>query len=439
MVFSRRCTIALLAVVAPVFCAATAAPVPLPAQVATAAVADSADRVAGWRSDIAWWLERLREQHYVYRSKPLPRALVDAAAVLSRNVARYSDERMLFEMQRLAAFVGDGHTYILPLGARRVPGTVLPVRFYLFSDGLYVVDAQPGWESWIGSRLERVGTVPAERVLSRLKPAISADNEHAWKWILPPFVNIRGALEIATDGVRGDSVLLTLRGREGRVRRVAMPTLPPPRMQGVPKLGPSKLPGVATPPLWLRDVQRTYWFEALSEQTLYVQFNQVRNAPDESLAQFAARLDSALITRRPKAVVLDVRHNNGGNSYLYPPLIEALERFEAASPDNRLYVLIGRNTFSAAQNFIAQLDRRTKAVFVGEPSSSKPNFVGEENGVILPWSGAMGSISNRYHENMPGDTRPWIPVAIAVELSSAQYFAGEDPVLQAALAAISRR
>ena len=36
------------------------------------------------------------------------------------NIPNYSDERMLFEMQRLAAYIGDGHTYVLPLGAAHV-------------------------------------------------------------------------------------------------------------------------------------------------------------------------------------------------------------------------------------------------------------------------------------------------------------------------------
>ena len=75
------------------------------------------DRVAGWNSDLAFWMDQLKKQHYVYKSHPLPPALLNAAQDLSRNIPRYSDERMLFEFQRLAAFIGDGHTYVLPLAA----------------------------------------------------------------------------------------------------------------------------------------------------------------------------------------------------------------------------------------------------------------------------------------------------------------------------------
>jgi hypothetical protein len=389
-----------------------------------------ADRVNGWRYDIAFWLEQVRKQHYVYKSKPLPSSLTKAAADLSRNVPRFSDERMLFEMQRLAAHVGDGHTYVLPLAAERVPGSVIPLRFYLFSDGLFVIDAHAGQEQWIGSKLISIGNTSAATILERMKPAISADNRFGYRWIGPPFLNLRGAIESLVDGVTSDSIPVTLRDRTGRVHKLKFTSGPPPRMQGVPKLISSKLPGAPAAPIWLGQVQKNFWMSPLSDGALYVQFNQVANAEGQPLSYSGAVLKKQLMTTRPGRVILDVRHNNGGNSYLYPPIIDALTSWEGAVPTGKLYVLTGRNTFSAAQNFIAQLDKRTRAVFVGEPSSSKPNFVGEENNLTLPWSGAIVSISNRYHENIPGDMREWIVPDMKIELSSSDYFANRDPVLE---------
>jgi hypothetical protein len=403
---------------------------------------EPAGRVAGWHADIDWWLGQVRAQHYTYRTTPLPPSLTRAATELKRLAERYSDERMLFEMQRLAALVGDGHTYILPFAAQRVMGRMLPVRFYLFSDGLHVVHAEPGYERYIGSRLVRAGPVPETALLSRMRSAVSADNEHMWKWIAPPFLGVRGVLEYAMDRTLGDSVELVLRrAPSAEDEPVMLPFLPPPRLRGVPKLVPPRL-GRIQPPLWLQHVSRPYWFDTLPGRVLYVQFNQVTNAPELPLARFGARVDSAIHALRPQAVIVDVRHNNGGNSYLYPPLLDVLVRYDSLSRharrSRRLHVLVGRNTFSAAQNFISQLDRRARPVFVGEASSSRPNFVGEENEIVLPWSGGIGSISNRYHENMPGDRRPFIPVAIPVSLSSREYFAGEDPVLRAAMEQIRR-
>jgi len=401
---------------------------PTPGAVASAP--GRADRVSGWRSDIAFWLDQLRKQHYVYKSKPLPPALLKAADDLSRNVPRYSDERVLFEMQRLAAFIGDGHTYVLPLAAEHVPGSVIPLRFYLFSDGLFVIDATNGNEQWIGSKLVAIGGTSSAVILQRMKPAISSDNPFAYKWIGPPFLNLRGVIESVADGITSDSIPVTLRDRAGRVHRLKFASGPPPRMTGVPKLMASKLPDAPQVPIWLRQVEKNFWMSPLSNDALYIQFNQVMDAPGQTLRQAGTDLGKDLMAKRPTRIILDVRHNNGGNSYLYPPIIDALIAWESVVPSGKLYVLTGRNTFSAAQNFIAQLDRRTRAIFVGEPSSSRPNFVGEENDLLLPWSGAIVSISNRYHENIPGDKRQWIEPDIRVDLSSRDYFANKDPVLE---------
>jgi hypothetical protein len=186
--------------------------------------------------------------------------------------------------------------------------------------------------------------------------------------------------------------------------------------------------------LYLSNISTNYWFEELPNGVLYLQFNQVMEGPEERLAEFARRLKTVIKERPPKVLIVDVRHNNWGHAELLSPLVEALREFESNNPQSKLIVITGRNTFSAAQIFIAQVNRYTKAVFAGEPSSSRPNFVGEENQIILPWSGAMGSISNRYHESIPGDTRIWIEPEIKVELSSKDYFSNRDPVLELLLA-----
>jgi hypothetical protein len=53
--------------------------------------------------------------------------------------------------------------------------------------------------------------------------------------------------------------------------------------------------------------------------------------------------------------------------------------------------------------------------------------------VELPGSGAIASISNRYHETIPGDDRKGIEPQIKVLLRSTDYFSGRDPVLDAVL------
>jgi len=81
-----------------------------------------------------------------------------------------------------------------------------------------------------------------------------------------------------------------------------------------------------TVPLWLTDVSRNFWMKSVAPGTLYVQFNQVMDEPSHTLKQAGTELDSALADRTTTKIILDVRHNNGGNSYLYPPVIDALTK-----------------------------------------------------------------------------------------------------------------
>ena len=141
---------------------------------------------------------------------------------------------------------------------------------------------------------------------------------------------------------------------------MALVSAPP--LRGIPKLPPSKVAGAPAAPLYLRNVAQNFWFAPLdSDSTLYVQFNQVADAPDESMAAFATRLGAVLSARPPKTVIIDARHNNGGNLALLTPLVTALHNYELTRRDARIYVLMGRNTFSAAQFFWdAWTARRTR-------------------------------------------------------------------------------
>lgn len=131
---------------------------------------------------------------------------------------------------------------------------------------------------------------------------------------------------------------------------------------------------------------------------------------------------------------MDVRHNSGGNNFLNLPLERALVHFDADSESNRLFVLIGRNTFSAAQNFVNRVQRMTDAIFVGEPTGSRPNFVGETTRIKLPYSNIQLSISSRIHfDSFWGDERPWITPHIPVRVTSGAYFGNEDPVVSTVL------
>ena len=168
---------------------------------------------------------------------------------------------------------------------------------------------------------------------------------------------------------------------------------------------------------------------------MYVNFNGVGSIDTLPLPVFSRRLAEQLRNPSYSNLVVDVRLNGGGNTFLLPPLIQAIASFAASDTTRRVYVITSRHTYSAAQNFTGKLEWLLNPTFVGEPTGSAPNFTGESTGTVLPYSGIQMGISNRMHMNSDWeDKRVWIAPQIPVPLSSADFFAGRDPALEAIIA-----
>ena len=389
------------------------------------------NRTENWIKDIDYLIAEIKKQHYVYKNKELPREMVSQTENLKKHLAAYSDERMLIELERLMYHLGDGHSYILPLGSKLTESHFLPLRFYEFSDGMFVVEADDLRAHLVGMKVKKIAGVTPEKYMREMVTFISQDNPMGAKWIGPFFMGFRGMLESYNLPQGASEASIVFADKQGRSFAEKVPFVPAVIRGGLPKMSAPKDTPTDKIPLYLSNVAENFWLKYFPEKkTIYFQFNQVQNSERETLAAFSNRLDAELKARKPRLLIIDVRHNNGGNGNLTPPLINVLKTFEQTR-QGKIVIITGRNTFSATQIFISRVDKETNARFAGEMSSSKPNFVGEENEVVLPYSGARGSISNRYHENIPGDTRPWIEPDLKILLSSKDYFENRDPVLEA--------
>ncbi|TAH38443.1 MAG: hypothetical protein EYC70_03420 [Planctomycetota bacterium] len=133
-------------------------------------------------------------------------------------------------------------------------------------------------------------------------------------------------------------------------------------------------------------------------------------------------------------LVIDMRENGGGNTGVVLALIHGLVRCDAVNRAGHLFVITGRRTFSAAMNCCSLLELHTAAVFVGEPTGSRPNFVGESTSFVLPCNQYRVYCSSRYWQHVTSlDRRPWIAPEIVAELSSTDFASNRDPALEAIL------
>lgn len=408
---------------------------------ALAAPPTASARAQGWQGDLAHLVGEIKRVHYRYSREPLPPAFADLQRELEQNIARLSDAEIVVSLQKLLALIGDGHTLVYPFGMRRGELKPLPLGLYFFADGLFVTEAAEAYQDLVGKKVLRIGSLEPDTALSRLEAFVSRDNPMGLKWAAPVYLRFLDYL-IAIGATKDHaSVSLTLAAPQGKPETV---TLAPPPGKLDPdtisvKLAPPPTSDPATLPRYQRRMNEPYWFEKLADgQTIYFQFNQVQHRPDESLPVFAVRLRRALSEPSVRNLIVDVRHNNGGEGTLLRELYRTLIHFETTQPEAKIYVLTGRTTFSAAQQFISTLAHLTGAIFAGEPSGSKPNRVGDEAPIVLPYSGVRGAIASGYHQAAAKDERLWIAPDIPVELTAGDYFNRRDPALDAVLEVIKR-
>ncbi len=388
-------------------------------------------RDEGYRYDVRFLVGEAKRLHASFKRQAFSPRFDSLASAIEARIPSLTERQFAVELQRLVVALEDGHTRVAPPPTARQ----LPLDLYLFDDGIYVVGGTDAGTELIGSRILRFGRRSAEEVIADLPDLVNRDNDMGLKWVGAWTLTILDYLDALGASDSPDSVSLTIRDRTGRTRDVRLAGNPL-RSQAPAKLGPAPGQDTATP-LYLRNVRTPYWFTPLPEAAaVYFQFNQVAELADEPLVRFAPRLRAAVTDPAVRHLIVDVRHNTGGNSFLFPPLLRLIAAFQDADPEHRVFYLTSRHTFSAAQNFSTNVDRLTDAIFVGEPTGSSPNFVGEgPNFFTLPYSGIRVTISNWYHQfSFWPDSRQAIIPEIPIAVRSVDYFAGRDPVMDAVLA-----
>lgn len=389
----------------------------------------SVDRVAGWQADIGSivpGIERIHPDPFHGTSKA---DLEAAAAALSARAPALSDDELMAGVARIAALVSargcDGHTGLYVWGTGTYPVDSLPLRLWLFGDDVVIVDALPPHQDLIGARIEAIEGRPIDQVRAALDPLIPRDNDQTVRLLTPRYLLIPQVLRGI--GLANDSSVRLRYSSAGDSREVDLASIPMADYNAW--AGPYGL-HLPLPPghpdvRFLARVNDDLWWEVLPDgATLYVQYNRVEPI-DSSVEELRTALRAPELTR----VVLDLRNNFGGE---VRPIDTMVGLFDDPTVDQpgKLFVITGRNTFSAASMLAARLEARTDAIFVGEPMSGCPTTYGNNVELPLPSSGLTVLVSSLLEVGTdPGDTRTTIPLDATAELTQEEWAAGDDPAL----------
>ncbi len=392
-------------------------------------------RTEGWRYDMELLKKEVMRKAYLRRDLSLDN-FNKQYKQLYNSIDKKTDVQITIAMMKLMAEVKDGHTALF-LQSRKEFRLSLPLQFYLFKEGVYIVASDQKNKNLLGTKVLAFDKKTTDEVIKVLSPIHSRDNESgllnslAGSLRIPTLLN---GLKLINDPGKVELQLLDTNGKKFNVIVEADTTVARVDHKSVPANWVTLHQATGKPiPAYLKDPKSNYWFERIQgTNVVYLQWNQVRNDSKEPLNAFADRLFEYINKNEVDKLVIDLRWNNGGNTMLLPYFINAVIRNDKINKRGNLFVITGRRTFSAAQNLSTFLEKQTNATFVGEPTGSSPNFVGEEDFITLPYSKLAMNVSDLFWQSSwPWDQRTWIAPSLYIPPTFKAYNANKDEVLQA--------
>lgn len=394
------------------------------------AIPNNADE---WREDLARLVEFIGEAHPMPYVKTSEADFEAAVADLDARLPELSDQQTFFEMMRIVAMI-DGHSHISMDLQEYATFDTYPIRLYPFSDGVFVTDAHAPYQDAVGGRVVSIGGTPIDEVLAQVSEYAPHDNAYSASLIAPWFTlypELLLHLGIIDDAAAPEFVIEMADGTTTTLNPQAVAREAYSEGWLDAYSTPMGLPQRPDALYLMHRAEDVFWHEYLAdEQVLYIQYNGVQTITPQA----REALEQVIAENEIGKVVLDIRHNPGGDIKFYEPLLRVMEG-EAINGQGKLYVIIGRQTFSAAMLLAVDLEQRTDAVFVGEPTGARPHVTGDVVPTRLPNSGITVLVSDLDYNYTDGpDDREWLEPEISAPLSSADFFAGIDPAMEAILA-----
>jgi hypothetical protein len=368
--------------------------------------------VGQWREDLAFLAREIPARHANAFHTIDRQAWAHAVSQVDARLPSLNGAQTAVALRELVARIGDGHTSVQLPPARR-----LPLRFFWFGGELRIVEAPANRPDLIGARVLRIGGSSirdAARAASRL---LARENRWADLSMTPYLLRREDVLDYLGFARTGSDVALRIRQDGGRTRDVAL---------GFADADSPMAFVAGEAPLYRQRPDQSMWFTTLSGGAFYINFRAYDNLRTNTTGVMAE-----LDRRRPPKVVLDMRDNGGGDftAFRETMLAEILARPWLNRAD-RLYVVIGREMFSAAMSNAADLTLQTNATLAGEPIGERPNSYQEVRFFALPNSRLRVGVSVEYYEALPGTRNP---DAIGPDISApptwVAFRRGEDDAL----------
>ncbi len=377
-----------------------------------------------WMQDLNFLSTELARKHKNLYHNISEAEFLTRIETLKTKLPSMNQNEILVALMKIIASVGDSHT---TLGYR--PQQALPLMLYWFKDGIAILNTTSDYKDILYGKITAIEGNPIENVTAALSSIIPHENEAQIKNNIPNLLTdttILHGMKLIPSQEKASLTVISASGRE-----IALDMKPVSFSSKPEWLVDSS--DMSDAPLYLRNRKKFYWYKMLPDfKTLFFKYNSCQNMNDQPFSDFVKAFFSTTDKEKVKRIVIDLRHNGGGNSGIFAPFLEELKKRPQFRQKGSIYVLIGRRTFSSAILNAIDLKKRTPAIFAGEPTGGKPNHYGEVQMFRLPQSGFPVTYSVKYFRVIDDDPVSLVP-DILIEPGISDYLEKADPVLKRVL------
>jgi len=364
--------------------------------------------------DLNYFRSELPKQHKNLFSKISEKEFYDKVTSIESKITLLNDETFANELFKLIVSIGDEHTRIKPPFKK----TIL-IEFEKFSDGIFVIGIDSIHQSYLLTKLVAINNIPIDTVIKYFKEVIKSDNNSYFEVGLLKNLNNPSFLKGMGISTNDSEINYTISNiKKATITLNAVP---------IEKINSHSLIHFIDDTTIKQSTK--YWF-SITNKTHILYFNYLSCEDDENLpfTEFNNDLFKIIDEKKPNKIIVDLRYNDGGNSDILTPFIEKIKG-SYLNRKGKLYVLIGRKTFSSALMNAIDFKRNTNAILVGQPTSGNINHYGEVRGFKLPNTKIIVGYSTKYFENWKGMNGPLLP-DISVNYSVSNYKLNIDEAIK---------
>jgi hypothetical protein len=353
--------------------------------------------------DLDFLIHTLQNEHPALYSHISEDTWNKQIALIRKHISEFDDDEFVLNLVQLVAMIGDSHT---KLNFKSENDKIYPLKVKWFEKGLRVLEADEKYKEILGLKLIAINNISIEEIIHKLKILFPHQNMQWFKYQLSDVIIHEKVLQFIGINKVNYWTFEDDNGQKIQVKIV------PIQYKKASKINMVKLD--IKVPEHLQKPENSYdqyWYKMIPDkQIIYWQYNICvdrsdtgdENTPD--FMEFVHHLIDDLNNEEVKTLIIDLRKNRGGNSLWMKRFIDVLTYNSTFLNNGKIYVLIGKETFSSGLMAAVDLKDKLNAKLVGEETGGDLNAPGEIKLANLPNSNITLYYSTKLFHLKPNET-----------------------------------